>query len=136
MWDKIFMELYCMFDIRDSLIQGKGLFATEDIKQGSKICDYYGEEMTYNEFKDRYGKYSENSLYTYPMRRIWKIIVAKEEPYKSDNPVNYINESSEPNSILRSRSLYAVKDILKDEEILLQYPKDYNRVWRIPKTDS
>jgi hypothetical protein len=31
-----------------------------------------------------------NSLHTYPMRRIWKIIVAKEEPYKSENLTNYI----------------------------------------------
>ena len=64
------------------------------------------------------------------MRRIWKIIVAKREPYKSGNLINYINEiRGKANCQLKSRALYAIKDIKKNTELLLEYPEDYNRFW-------
>jgi hypothetical protein len=78
--------------IKKSDIDGLGVFAKEDIEKGTKISDYYGKEMKWKTFKNKYGEYKSNSLHTYPMRRIWKIIVAKEEPYKSENLTNYINE--------------------------------------------
>jgi hypothetical protein len=118
-------------EIADSIIHGKGVFAAEFISKGSKICDYIGEEMSWATFTKRYGKYSVgfNSLNTYPMRRIWRIIVAKEEPYRSENIINYINEGS-PNCVLKCRALWANRDIEIGEELLLQYPKDYFREWR------
>jgi hypothetical protein len=64
------------------------------------------------------------------MRRIWKIIVAKEEPYKSRNVSNYINEiRGQSNCVLKLRALYAKIDIKKDMELLLDYPNDYNHFW-------
>jgi SET domain-containing protein len=122
------MDSNC-FQIRASNIHGLGLFPLVDIKSLTKITDYLGEEMTWQEFKLRYGNYKENSLNTYPMRRIWKILVAKEEPYKSLNIVNFINEGNPPNCVLKKRALYALRDIQPNEELLLQYPKDYNRYW-------
>ena len=121
------METNC-YEIRPSNIDGLGVFATEYIKQATKIADYFAEEMTWQDFKEKYGSYKENSLNTYPMRRIHKILVAKEEPYKSKNIVNFINEG-EPNCFLKKRALYALRDIQVNEELLLQYPKDYKRDW-------
>lgn len=116
--------------IKKSDIEGLGVFATQDIKKGTKISDYYGKEMKWKTFKKRYGEYKTNSLHTYPMRRIWKILVAKEEPYKSKNLTNYINEiKGKSNCELKLRALYAKKDIKKGQELLLDYPKDYNRFW-------
>lgn len=116
-----------MYEIKQSPVHGLGVFASQDIKKGSKICDYYGEEMSWKEFKERYGAYTSNSLYTYPMRRIWRIIVAKQEPYKTQNVVNYINESVEGNVILKKRALYAKMDIEQGQEFFLNYPSKYNR---------
>lgn len=116
--------------IKKSKIEGLGVFATKFIPAGTKIADYYGKEMKWSTFKNRYGEYKNNSLHTYPMRRIWKIIVAKEEPYKSKNLTNYINEIyGKANCELKIRALYAKKDIKIGEELLLDYPKDYNRFW-------
>lgn len=116
--------------IKRSNIDGLGVFAKEDIPAGTKIADYYGKEMKWKTFKNKYGEYKSNSLHTYPMRRIWKIIVAKEEPYKSKNLTNYINEiTGKSNCELKLRALYAKKDIKKGSELLLDYPKDYNRFW-------
>jgi SET domain-containing protein len=116
--------------IKNSDIEGLGVFARKDISKNTKIADYYGEEMSWKAFKSKYGDYKFNSLHTYPMRRIWKIIVAKEEPYKSRNVTNYINEiRGQSNCVLKLRALYAKVDIKKDMELLLDYPDDYNRCW-------
>ena len=116
--------------IKKSPIEGLGVFAKENIPSGTKIAEYYGKEMKWQSFKNKYGEYKLNSLHTYPMRRIWKIIVAKEEPYKSKNLTNYINEiRGQSNCELKLRSLYSKKDIKKGKELLLDYPEDYNRFW-------
>jgi SET domain-containing protein len=124
-----------MVTIKKSQIEGLGVFAKEDIPKGKKIADYYGKEMKWKTFKKKYGEYKSNSLHTYPMRRIWKILVAKEQPYKSKNITNYINEvRGKSNCELKLRALYAKKDIKKGQELLLDYPKDYNRFWLKNKT--
>ena len=123
--------------IKKSKIEGLGVFAKQDIPKGTKIADYYGKEMKWKTFKTRFGDYKQNSLHTYPMRRIWKILVAKEEPYKSRNLTNYINEiPGKSNCELKLRALYAKKDIKKGTELLLDYPKDYNRFWLKNKTQK
>jgi SET domain-containing protein len=120
--------------IKKSKIDGLGVFAKKDIPKGTKIADYYGKEMKWKTFKKKYGDYKSNSLYTYPMRRIWKILVAKEEPYKSNNLTNYINEfKGKSNCELKMRALYSKCDIKKGQELLLDYPKDYDRFWLKPK---
>ena len=121
------------YEIKTSNINGNGVFATQDIIKGTKIADYYGLEIFWNEFKEKYGSYKSNSLHTYPMRRIWKIIVAKEEPYKTKNIINYINEGIDANVILKKRALYAKYDIMKGQEFFLNYPKNYNRNYNLKK---
>ena len=121
--------------IKKSIIEGLGVFARVDIPAGTKIADYYGTEMNWKTFKRRYGEYKTNSLHTYPMRRIWKILVAKEEPYRSHNLTNYINEiPGKANCELKLRALYSKKNINKGAELLLDYPADYNRFWLNKKT--
>ena len=119
-----------MVTIKKSKIEGLGVFAKKDIMKGTKIADYYGKEMKWKTFKKKYGEYKNNSLHTYPMRRVWKILVAKEQPYKSKNLTNFINEiPGKSNCELKMKALYSKKNIKKGEELLLDYPKDYNRFW-------
>jgi SET domain-containing protein len=118
-------------EIRASPIQGLGLFTSNPIKKNVRICDYIGVEMTLKEFKQQYGAYKNNSLNTYLLKRINKILVAKDCP---DNLVNYINESINPNCILKKRGLYALKDIEPETELTLLYPKNYNRNYSLVNT--
>jgi len=113
--------------IKKSNIEGIGVFASCDIPKNTKIADYYGKEMTLKNFKKKYGEYKYNSLNTYRMKRINRIIVAKNEPYKSVNLTNYINESTRPNCILKKRALYTLNNIKKGQELTLLYPENYNR---------
>lgn len=114
-------------EIKESNIHGVGVFAKCFIKKGTIIQEYYAKRMKWSEFVNTYGKYKENSRYTYPMRRQGLIYVAKEEPYKSKNISTFINERREPNVQLSKLQLIACHDINKDEELFLHYPKDYGR---------
>lgn len=114
--------------IKKSSIHGLGLFTKKFIDKNTKICIYDGQEMSIRDFTSKYGPYKFNSLNTYRLKRINKIIVAKEEPYKTSNFVNYINEGS-PNCILKKRALYTLDDLEPDTELLLTYPRDYFRDW-------
>lgn len=76
-------------EVRPSRIDGVGLFSPTPIPKNTKITNYIGEEMTLKEFRERYGEYKLNCLNTYRMKRINRIIVAKDYP---DNLVNYIRE--------------------------------------------
>ncbi len=121
-----------MFIIKNSPIHGQGLFLSIDASSNIKLYEYVCIEMSWIDFTEKYGSYKENSLNTYPMRRIHKIICAKEEPYKTQNLINYINESNNPNCILKNKSLYSIREIKANEELTLKYPKDYKRNYTIP----
>lgn len=120
------VSLLQAIEIAPSPIHGLGVFATINFPANIKLCDYIGVEMNWKEFTEKYGPYKLNSLNTYPMRRIHRIIVAKEEPYKTSNIVNYINEG-EQNVILKKKALWTLREIKAGEELLLNYPKDYYR---------
>lgn len=119
--------------IKSSNVHGRGVFAKKDIPKGTRIADYWGKEMKWATFKRQYGPYALNSLHTYPMRRIWKIIVAKEEPYLSENVANFMNERNPPNCELKQRGLYSKRPIAKGEELFLLYPSQYRRTWKLTK---
>lgn len=117
--------------VLDSSIHGKGLFTLRSLKAGEKIIDYLGQEMTLTDFKNIYGIYKLNSIYTYRMKRQNKILVAKEEPFLSKNVINYTNENINPNCVLKKKALYALRDIDANEELTLLYPKDYYRNYKL-----
>ena len=118
-------------EIKNSNIEGLGLYATQSYKSNTKLVDYIGEEMSLRDFREKYGKYKSNSLNTYRMKRINRIIVAKEQPYLSTNIVNSINESNTPNCILKKKALYTLTDIQAGDELTLKYPKDYCRKYTL-----
>ncbi len=108
---------------------GLGVFASQDIPPNTKICDYVGEEMDLATFKLKYGQYKTNSFYTYSLKRVNKIIVAKEAEYLTNNPANYINELPVVNVVLKKRALYTIIGIKLNDELSLEYPKTYTRHW-------
>ena len=107
---------------------GTGLFVKDSVKKNTKLCDYFGRELTYREFKISYPNGIDK--YFYKGRNIFYLL-ADEEPYLSQSAINYINEST-PNCILKKRSLYSTKDLTVGEELFLSYPKYYKRTWSDP----
>lgn len=113
--------------IAPSDIEGLGVYSLTDIKKGKKICPFVGEEMSYKEFMERYGK--EKDLYRGVYRRMpWqKWIVCKDKR----NIVSYINDGvynqEEPykNCVLKLGYLIACENIPQGQELLLDYGKKY-----------
>lgn len=120
--------------LKPSRVHGKGVFAKKSILKGTRIADYWGKEMKWSTFKKRYGPYSSHSLHTYPMRRVWKIMVAKDPPYRDQNVANFMNERNPPNCELKKRGLYSLRDISAGEELFLLYPTQYLREWAPQQT--
>jgi hypothetical protein len=112
-----------MYIIKDSLINGKGLFAERDIRKGEKILKVTGEKVPYREFHDKYGTDTKNSIKVLN----WYYISFKEEPYLSQNDIRFINEGLEFNVKYSKGHIIALENILKDSELLLKYPKNYPR---------
>ena len=112
-----------MLRIDKSNIDNHGVFANIDLSANTLLHYFKGIEMNYKEFNELY----DDTKYCYSMRRINKIIVGKDEPYKSQNLSSYMNESNDPNIIFKKRAVYTLRDIKKDEECLLKYPLNYKR---------
>ena len=116
-------------DVRKSTLPGTdmwGLFAKQEIPQGCKIALYQGVEMSLQEFRQTYGQ---DLRFVRSLRQINKYLVGKEYPYLTENPSHYANESgiSRINIGFKRRYLIALRPIQKDEELFLQYMKDYPR---------
>jgi hypothetical protein len=109
-----------------SLIHGFGLFAKQDIKAGVKIYKYEGESVPYADFKEMYG-----TDWRYCLKnRNYPVIVAKNMPYLTGNPCNYLNESDDPNVCIKRHFLIALRDIDAGEELTLKYHVGYQRDWK------
>lgn len=113
-------------ETRPSHVHGVGLFATKDIPKDTRIADYKGVEMSTTEFKSRYGN---DTRYTYSLGRMNRIIVGKD--CLQDNPSHFCNESDDPNVCLKQRGLFTLRDVAKDEELFLKYPKKYPRTYSL-----
>ena len=113
-----------MYIVKDSPVDGKGLFSTQSIKKNTRLCDFQGVEMTFKEFNAIYHR---DYRYCYPLMRQHKIINGKDY----DNPSRYCNESKTPNVILKKKGLYTLRDVEPDEELFLQYPYYYPRDYQM-----
>ena len=115
-----------MLIVKKSKIHGLGLFAGSDLPAHLSLAEYSGVKMPMSTFKRKYG---DNWKHVYKARDY--VIVAKEEPWRSQNLINYVNESAMPNVMLKKRKLISLRPIKKGEELTLRYHKDYNRTYAV-----
>ena len=110
--------------LRQSPIEGMGIFTTRAFPKGHRFGDYTGIEMSITNFNAQYGK---DTRYCYMLTRTHKVICAKEPR----NFITYVNDglhgqvNSKVNTYCKKRGLYAYRDIVEDEELLLDYGKKY-----------
>jgi len=100
--------------VKDSPVEGKGMFATSDIKNGEIVCVMEGEKISIPELKRRY---------TYGKERICDPLQISERQYLDMvKPYVYINHSCEPNlAMTKISTLIALRDIKKGEEVFYDY---------------
>jgi len=104
--------------VKESSVEGYGLFASKNIKRGDLVIDY---RMFPRDWKKL--KYTE--LSPEQIRKNWYVMLNDEECITSDkySKFSYINHSRKPNCdwILSIHKIVANQDIEKDEELFIDY---------------
>lgn len=96
--------------VAESPVHGRGLFARTDISAGTWIGHYDSVETMDN-----------------GMHVLW---VEGDEPdewlgFNGINELRFLNHENQPNAEMNQLDLYAVRDILKDEEITIYYGDEF-----------
>jgi SET domain-containing protein len=114
------------FEVRDSVIAGKGAFAIRPIKAGERIIEYVGERITHAQADLRYDDESMDEHHTFLFTISSRIVI---DATYDGNESRYINHSCDPNceaNIEKGRVfISAIKDIAEGEE--LHYDYGYER---------
>jgi SET domain-containing protein len=110
------------FEVRDSVLAGKGAFATRPILKGERIIEYVGERITHAEADKRYDDDSMDEHHTFLFSVSARIVI---DATHGGNDSRYINHSCEPNcetEIERGRVfISASRDITVGEELAYDY---------------
>jgi len=100
-----------------SYIAGQGLFAGQDIKQGTKIIRYIGEKITQEETERRLAV---GNVYIFGLNERYAI-----DGSTHKNTARYINHSCDPNCHTEQFGdtiwIVAIRDIAAGEELTYNY---------------
>ncbi len=110
------------FEIRTSVIAGKGAFAIRDIAQGERLIEYVGERITHDEADRRYDDDSMDEHHTFLFTVSSRTVI---DATRDGNEARFINHSCDPNcesEVVRGRVyIYALRDIPAGEELHYDY---------------
>lgn len=104
--------------VKESSIEGWGLFASKDFKKGELIIDY-------NLFPENWYQMKYIDLTEEQIRKNWYVMIDNELCITSDkySKFSYINHSRTPNCFwdIDKRIITANRDIQKGEELFIDY---------------
>jgi SET domain-containing protein len=104
--------------IKESTVEGLGLFAIDDIPKGHLVIDY-------RMFPRDWRKMLYKDLSLEQVQNHWYVMLSDEECITSDkwHKFSYINHSRQPNCDwhLNMHKIIANRDIKKDEELFINY---------------
>ena len=116
-----------LYEIRESKIHGKGVFAARDIPQGIRIMEYVGEKISKDE-SNRRGLESEERAKKTGCGAVYIFELDDEfdlDGNRPDNDARYINHACRTNceAVLEDGAIffYSTRDIKKGEELLYNY---------------
>ncbi|MGH7448545.1 MAG: SET domain-containing protein [Longimicrobiales bacterium] len=119
------------FEARKSKIQGRGVFATRAIREGTRLIEYRGEVISDAEADRRYPFYGEERHHTFLFRLDSGDAI---DAAPSRSLAKYINHSCDPNceAVEEDGRIFieALRDIRRGEELAY----DYNFVLDEPHT--
>lgn len=104
--------------VKESNVEGYGLFAAKDIKKYDLVIDY--RMFPKDWYKTRFVDLTEEQI-----KKNWYVMLDNEECITSDkySKFSYINHSRTPNCdwIMNIHKIIANRDIKKDEELFIDY---------------
>lgn len=98
-----------MYEVRESPLHGKGLFATERIPKGRLIGRYEGQPTRRN---------ARHVLWMQDEDGQWHGL-------RVLNDMRFVNHSRRPNAVVYGTEIFAKKAIRPGEEITFDYGKDF-----------
>ena len=122
-----------MWKLKKSKVHGSGLFATQNIKKGTRIIEYVGEKVKRKEGNrrsaERIKKYLNSkqtgSVYIFELNRNYDI-----DGSPNYNTARYINHSCNPNcevDIVKNRIwIISIKNIKKGSEFNYDYGYEFD----------
>ena len=117
-----------LYRVRKSKIDNYGLYATKDIKKGTRVIEYKGKIITRIEAEKNPKYDNDKAIYLFNINKRYDL-----DGDFNFNTARLINHSCDPNCEVDGVGLklwiYALKDIKKNEELTYDYgfsfDKDY-----------
>jgi len=114
-----------LYKVKKSSIDKRGLYASKNIKSGSKIIEYIGKLISKKETETNPKFNNEKDIYLFNLNSKYDL-----DGDYSWNKARFINHSCNPNCEVEGKGLKlwitAIKDIKKDEELSYDYGFGYD----------
>jgi len=111
-----------LIEVRDSVIQGRGVYAGRRIRRGTWILEYTGERITHEEADRRYDDESMERHHTFLFTVDEHVCI---DASVGGNEARFINHSCDPNceAVLAEGEIHivALRDIAPGEELAYDY---------------
>ena len=108
------------YKVKKSKIDNLGLYASKNIKKGSKIIEYKGKVITRREAEENTKYDNDKAIYLFNLNKRYDL----DGDFKF-NTARLINHSCNPNCEVAGSGLkvwvYAIKDIKENEELTYDY---------------
>ena len=118
-----------LYKIKKSKIDNKGLYASRDIKNRTKIIEYKGKILTKKQVEENPKFDNEKAIYLFNINKRYDL----DGDFKY-NTARLINHSCDPNCEVDGIGLklwiYAIKDIKKNEELTYDYGFSFDKDYR------
>ena len=123
------------FEIRSSRIQGKGAFALQRIRKGTRLIEYVGEHISHDEADRRYDEDGMKRHHTFLFTLTRKTVV---DAAVDGNEARFINHSCDPNceAVIDSGHIYieSTRTIQPGAELVYDY--QYERAADADESDE
>jgi hypothetical protein len=111
-----------LYRVRSSGIHGKGVYATQRIRKGTRIVEYLGDRITHQEADDRYESKGQDDGHTFLFVVSDRVVI---DAGVGGNDARFINHSCAPNcdTVIEDDRVFieAVRTIEPGEELGYEY---------------
>lgn len=116
------MDKSPLMKVRRSKVHGLGVFATQDIKKGTRIIEYVGDKVSHAEADRRYEDKPETDNHTFLFSVDSRLVI---DAGTKGNDARYFNHCCDPNceSVIEDRRVFieAIQNIKKGVEMTYDY---------------